>query len=227
VSTPSADDLDRLLARRRELLARDATRTSSESRLDDLRRWQAARLARTYADLHENPRYAQAVDFFLSDLYGAHDFSAREREITRAWRYLKRSLPEAPLRALGRAIELDVLTVELDHAMAAALPAGPLNDAAYAQAYRTVGQRAERERQIELVVRAGGDLDRAVQHAWMGVVLKAAHGPAHAAGFGVLQDFIERGYRAFKAMGTAREFLAIVRERETTLMEALFAGARK
>jgi hypothetical protein len=225
LSTQAANDLDRLLARRRDLHSRDATTAGFQARLHELRGWQAARLARTYADLHENPRYAPAVDFFLSDLYGTHDFTAREREMMRAWRYLKRSLPEAPLDALARAIELDVLTAELDHAMVATLPAGALTDPLYAQAYRSVGRRAARERQIELAIRAGEDLDRAVRHAWVGVVLKASHAPAHAAGFGVLQDFIERGYRAFKAMGSAGEFLGTIRERETALMEALFSGA--
>ncbi|HVY79625.1 MAG TPA: hypothetical protein VG994_01475 [Steroidobacteraceae bacterium] len=227
MSAQLANDLDRLLARRRELMSRDTATASFQSRLRELREWQAARLARTYADLHQNPRYAQAVDFFLSDLYGPHDFAAREREMMRAWRYLRHSLPEAPLHALGRALELDVLTAELDHAMVAALPSGAWNESSYAQAYRRVGRRPDRERQIELAVRSGEDLDRAVRHPWVGVVLKTAHAPAHAAGFGVLQDFIERGYRAFKAMGGAREFLAVIRERETALMEALFAGARK
>jgi hypothetical protein len=225
MSAAGIGELDRLLERKQALSTRDAPSPTFERRLKELRHWQSARLARTYADLRENPRYAPAVEFFLSDLYGTHDFTARDQEVARAWRYLKRSLPEAPLSALGRAIELDVITAELDYAVTRALGAGALNGGLYAQAYRKVGQREPRERQIELAFAAGQDLERAVKHAWVGALLKASRAPAHAAGFGVLQEFVERGYRAFKHMGEAGEFLATIRERETALMEALFAGA--
>jgi hypothetical protein len=223
--TGGIGELDRLLERKQALSARDAPTATFERRLKELRHWQSARLARTYADLRENPRYTPAVEFFLSDLYGAHDFTQRDQEIVRAWRYLKRSLPEAPLSALGRAIELDVVTAELDHAMTRAMGAGALNGSLYAQAYRKVGQRESRQRQIDLAFAAGEDLERAVQHAWVGALLKASRAPAHAAGFGVLQEFVERGYRAFRHMKGAREFLSAIRERETALMEALFTGA--
>jgi hypothetical protein len=223
----SSTDLDRLLVRKRELASKDASAAGFNRRLSELRQWQAARLARTYADLREDTRYAPALEFFLSDLYGDRDFAARDREMEQAWRYLKRSLPEAPLRALGDAMELDVLTAELDHAMVMAMPGGALNESLYAQAYRKVGQREARERQIELVIDAGKHLQRAVRHAWVGPLLKAARAPAHAAGFGVLQDFIERGYLAFRKLAGASEFLETIRERETALMEAWFSGAVK
>jgi hypothetical protein len=225
VNTGSTDELERLLARKHDLMSAGASDSAFESRLRELRQWQAARLARTYADLHENPRYAAAVEFFLSDLYGAHDFAARDQEMMRAWRYFKRSLPEAPRRALARAIELDVLTEELDRSMAAALLDQALDDESYANAYRFVGRRRARRRQIDLVVQAGADLDRAVRHTWVGPLLAAAHAPARAAGFGALQDFIERGYRAFRTMAGADEFLVTLRTRESALMEALFSGA--
>ena len=48
-----------------------------------LREWQAARLARTHADLLASPRFGQAAEFFLSDLYGPKDFSSRDEEVER------------------------------------------------------------------------------------------------------------------------------------------------
>ena len=54
--------------------------------------------------------------------------------------------------------------------------------------------------------------------------LRAAHVPAHAAGFGVLQDFLERGFAAFRNMSEAAPLLRKIRERETQLMEQLFSG---
>ena len=52
-----------------------------------------------------------------------------------------------------------------------------------------------------------------------------ARGPAHTAGFGGLQDFLERGLAAFERMGGAVQFLDNIRDRERTAMEALFAHA--
>jgi len=225
MSTEAVQNLEQLLARKGELASHGSETPEFAPRLRELRSWQAARLARTYGDLHQDPRYARGVDFFLSDLYGAQDFTSRDRDVMRAWRYLKRSLPATALEALGRAIELEVLSAELDHAMVAALPPGELNEAKYAKAYRAVGRRDARQRQIELVVGAGEDLERTVQRAWLGAMLRAARRPAHAAGFGVLQDFLERGYDSFKNMGSARKLLDAVRERETRIMEALLAGS--
>jgi len=54
--------------------------------------------------------------------------------------------------------------------------------------------------------------------------VRLARGPAHAAGFGLLQEFLERGLDAFEAMHGAQEFLGTVRTREQRAMERLMAG---
>ena len=126
------------------------------------------------------------------------------------------------MKVLGRAIEIDVLTLELDHAMVRALAPGPVTEAAYAAAYRAVDDRTSRARQIDLIVGVGEDLDRIVRRVWLGPLLKAAHFPAHAAGFGALQDFLERGYAAFRRMHGAEPLLRAIRERETRFMNSMF-----
>ena len=50
-------------------------------------------------------------------------------------------------------------------------------------------------------------------------------GPAAAAGLGALQGFLERGFDTFREMGGAREFLAVIANRERALAAALFGGA--
>jgi hypothetical protein len=221
---PTVRDLDQLLARKRALDARTAAASELSARVQELRAWQAARLARTYDDLSADARYTRAIEFFLTDLYGPLDLGSRDRQFSRAWRYLKRTLPGPALASLEQALELEVLSAELDHAMVAALPTGPVTGAGYASAYRQVGRREARERQIALVVAIGRDLNRIVKHAWIGAALRAAHVPAHAAGFGVLQDFLERGFAAFRNMSDAGPLLGSIRERETQLMEGLFSG---
>ena len=48
--------------------------------------------------------------------------------------------------------------------------------------------------------------------------------PARAAGLAVLQEFLERGFSAFRKMHGAGEFLATIDRRERALMDAIFAG---
>ncbi len=125
------------------------------------------------------------------------------------------------MKVLGQAIEIDVLTLELDHAMVRALGATAVTDATYAAAYRAVDDQASRTRQIDLIISVGEDLDRIVRRVWLGPLLKAAHVPAHAAGFGALQDFLERGYDAFRRMRGAEPLLKVIRERETRFMQSM------
>jgi len=220
----SLDDLDRLLKRKRALDVREAERPELAARLRELRGWQAGRLARTYEDLGNEPRYRAGLDFFLTDLYGPQDFAWRDRNIDRAWDRLKRTLPRALLSVLGEVVELESLTAQLDHAMVAELAPGTVTAASYAAAYRAVGQPAARKRQIELIIGIGARLDQAVAHPLIGLALRAARIPAYATGFGVLQSFLERGYTALRDMKGAASLFELIRVRETRLMEALFQG---
>lgn len=217
--------VDELLARKTLLETRVHAETGLDNRLRELRTWQATRLARTYADFHADPQFTRAVDFFLADVYGPQEFTRRDRDLARAWSYLKRTLPRAALDSLTRAIELQVLTTELDLELVAALPEGPMTQQTYESAYRVVMRRGARVHQIDLIVAIGERLNRIVRHAWIGLALRAAHAPAHAAGFGALQDFLERGFAAFHEMHDAQRLLRAIRDRETRLMDAILGAA--
>jgi hypothetical protein len=218
-------ELDELLRQRALLEASERGIAQSDTRLSALRLWQAARLARTYDDLRRDPQCADAIGFFLSDLYGLADHTHRDRDLTRAWELLKRTLPQAALEVLGSTLELQVLTAQLDQAMGAEIAPGPISWPLYAAAYRAVGRADARRRQIELVVRIGGDLERLVRHEWLALALRAARSPAQLAGFGALQDFLERGFAAFRKLPDSRRLLAAIQDRETRLSAALSSGA--
>ena len=218
------DGLSRLIERTEALQRIESADRALAERVRELRAWQAARLAKTYSDLAAEERQAPAIDFFLTDLYGPQDFSRRDRQLARARALLERTLPRGALRVLVDAVELYVLSGELDHALAKALAPGPISAQSYASAYRAAGRPADRRRQIELIVRIGERLAQAVGQPLMGLALRATHVPAHAAGFGALQDFLERGFEAFRRLGDARTFLDTIRARESALSEALFRG---
>ncbi len=221
----SAEEMDQLFARRRLLDAQLAAAPEVSRRLQELRTWQAARLAHTYADLRRDPQLSRGLEFFLTDLYGPHDFTRRNRQLSRAWGYFKRALPGSAIEVLAKAIELEVLTAELDQAMVSQLALEPLSGASYAAAYRGVGRPEQRQRQIDLIIALGEQLGRVVRHPAIGLALRAARAPAHAAGLGMLQDFLERGFSSFGHMQEPQRLLIAIREREEQLMQALFNGS--
>lgn len=217
--------LSRVLGVKREVA--DSAGGSGNARL--LAAWQARRLAVTYKDFSAEKRYQQAVKFFLDDLYGPEDFRQRDADLQKVLPIMLRVLPEAALAALSDALELQALTLELDHAMLALLEnefgfAQRLDSQMWSAAYRGCGRREARERQIALTVGAGRKLEQVVRKPMVYSLVLIARGPAMAAGFGALQSFVERGFRAFRSMRGAHSFIDAVEQRETRLMEQLFAG---
>jgi len=194
-------------------------------RLAELKAWQSQRLARTYADLASQARYKAATSFFLEDLYGPKDFSGRDEELMRIVPVMQKILPHHAVETAALAIELEALSEALDHALAKALPAGPLDEARYAEAYRKSSTREERTRQIDLVEAVGRRLDALVKKPLIGGTLKLMRKPAHMAGLGDLQDFLEEGYEAFRTMKGCDEFLDALKTREMAILNRLFSGA--
>jgi hypothetical protein len=220
-------DLARLIAQRASI-ASDPADAADRRRL---RAWQAARLARTYADLLANPRYRPAADFFLSDLYGARDPSRRDADMAQVVPLFARMLPVLALRTVVLAVRLEALSEELDRAIIVALreEGGPealaaLDEARYAGAFRRAGTRGGREAQIAVTGEIGAALDRLTKLPALGTALRFMRGPASAIGVSELHQFLERGFRAFRHMGDSSRFLQTIRSRETAILVQLYAG---
>ncbi len=203
-----------------------ATAREAQQRMR-LREWQAERLALTYGDLLENERFGSAAEFFLANLYGSKDFSARDADIARLIPLMSKALPLSGLETVLHAVELDALSERFDAEMAAELQRRGvriLDGASYAAAYRKVGDRPGRERQIALIGETGGALDRLTRRPLIRGLLRVMREPAQLAGMGAIQSFMERGFDTFHRMGQAEEFLETIRARETQLLNDLFAG---
>ena len=217
-------ELRQLLDRNTALRNVFADSPQSRARLAELQQWQSQRLLRSHSDLRASPRYRAAVEFFFNELYSGGDPHARDRDLQRVHHAMEKLLPREALRALMLAIELEIISQELDAEVVRGLPAGPITVASYAEGYRRAGRRPDRERQIELLGLIGGYLDQVVRKPIIRALVRLARGPAHAAGFGTLQEFLERGLDAFEAMHGAGEFLTTIRDREVRAMERVFAG---
>lgn len=199
--------------------------TTSPERLQELKHWQSERLARSYADVAAVPRYRAATAFFLEDLYGPKDFSRRDQEMMRILPTMSRLLPTSAVETAALAIELEALSEDLDHRLANALAPGPIDEARYAEAYRASSSRAQRERQVTLIGEVGRRLDALVKKPLLMRTLKLMRSPAKLAGLQDMQDFLERGFNSFRDMDGADEFLSLVQERETAILNRLFSGA--
>jgi hypothetical protein len=201
---------------------RDAALSQALARLGA---WQSRRLGATYADLAGTPRYADAIAFFQSDLYGG-DFARRDADLARVVPLMVRMLPERVIATVALAMELNALSQELDRLLLAALPRGVAEPtvAQYCRAFRAMDHRELRQRQVELIVDIGRGLDGVVRKPFIHAALVMMRTPARLAGLGVLHDFLERGFDAFHRMGGADEFLATIDRRERALFERIFAG---
>lgn len=230
---------------------------------NSIARWQARRLRRTYADLEAQPRYAAAIRFFESDLYGGGDFARRDADLARVVPVMKRLLPDAVITTVATAVELNALSFDLDAALGRELTGtrsrtagkgGASTDgkavdgaaggavaadttavdaaapeaftvAEYCAAYLAAGRYDDRVLQIRMAGEVGVALDRYVRKPMLRTALGIMHKPAHVAGLGALQDFLERGFDAFARMGGAVEFLATVETRERAAHDAIVAGS--
>ena len=197
--------------------------------LPELRRWQAQRLENSFAAFLEDPRSAPAARFFLTDVYGEHDFARRDEDIARVLPMMQRLLPAALLRTVADGIELGALTHAFDLRLGQALeriaPTRKRLDAPlYAKAYREAGLPRLRSHQIDLIGDVGKGLAAALRMPGVAMLLKLSRGPAKAAGLSELQGFLERGFSAFAELGDAEAFLDRIDRSEREVSRRLFAG---
>lgn len=189
--------------------------------------WQSRRLRMTYADLAADPRYSAAIQFFQNDLYGGADFSRRDADLARVVPMMVKVLPEGMIATTALAVELNALSQELDSVLVTRLPRADayFSVPEYCKAYRRTGNFPLRRRQIKLIVEVGTALDHFVHKPLIRTALAMMRQPARLAGMSALQDFLERGFAAFRDMGDAKAFLSVIEERETQIMDAIVGGA--
>ena len=231
------DCVTRVAALRQASLAEPALHAAILS----VKRFQAQRFATTYADLLAGGPYRDAARFFLDELYGENDYSQRDAQFSRIAGALQTFFPKQVVAIAVSLALLHALTEELDHSMGVewlskqsvtatekTKTANLSEPERYENAWRAVGRRSDRDAQLNDVIEVGDELDKLTRATGLRMMLKMMRRPAHAAGLSSLQEFLETGFDTFAQMNGrskgAQEFLAIVRKRESELIEALFAG---
>lgn len=194
-----------------------------DARVHAIKRFQHDRFQRTYADLLASDRQRAAAVFFLEELYGPQDFSARDAQFARIVPAMTRLFPREIVRTVRALAELHALSERLDGEMASALEDGELDLPAYRRAWQSTGQATAREHQIALMLEIGGALSRYTRSAMLRRTLQLMRTPARAAGLGALQQFLERGFDTFGALARPDAFLGTIAERERRIGRWLFS----
>ena len=222
----AADKFRRAIARSNALHAEYLDDQGLYESYDRFTRWQLDYMLPFFSDLLEPEGYSEAVDFIVSDLAGV-GISERDREIQRATPVIVRSLPAHPLETAAAAVELNARALEINLSICRELLVDgklPENIAEtdYCAACREVSTYKECMELVDLAVELGETLKRLVRVPLIGGLLRTMRKPAHAAGFGALQEFLETGYVTFRRIADIDRFLAHLRERMSQVFERIY-----
>ena len=198
------------------------------SLVQKLEQWQTTRLKHTHQDLYQHPRYTQALDFLLQDLYSPTQFTRRDDDLERIFPVMVRMVPESALGTIAKLVELNLLTQRLDMALAAEmqnrLPSPEITESLYTSCFRSSHQLKDRQQQIDLVLTVGCELESYVNSRFLSFGLGVTESAANMAGLGQLHNFLTRGMAAFRSMGKVGPLLQTITERESDLMRRIHAG---
>jgi hypothetical protein len=195
---------------------------------DRFTRWQLDYMLPFFSDLLEPKGYAEAVDFVVSDLCGV-GISERDRDIERATPVIVRSLPGRSLDTAAAAVELNAAALEINlgiwHGLRAdgELPA-VISESAYVTACRAASSFEECMDLVQLAVELGDTLKSLVRIPLIGGLLRTMRAPAHAAGFGALQEFLETGFITFRKISDINHFLDLLHHRMHQIFDRIYHG---
>ena len=128
---------------------------------------------------------------------------------------------------MSEAFELQAISLEFDMKMAGHMDQKHLDSLdmdRYCDVYRACSDQPGRKRQIQLIRKLGYDLEMLVRKPLINYLVRLLRAPAHAAGFGSLQEFLESGLVSFRALEDPAYFIETIYEREWSAMQRMFAG---
>jgi hypothetical protein len=224
----AASKFRRAIARSNELHAEYLDDPGLYAAYDRFTRWQLDYMLPFFSHLLDPEGYAEAVDFIVSDLAGV-GVSERDREIERATPVIVRSLPAYPLETAAAAVELNARVLEINLGICRELRVGNelppvISEQDYFIACRRVSSYEECMELVHLAANLGETLKRLVRVPLIGGLLRTMRKPAHAAGFGALQEFLETGYLRFGRISDIDRFLGLLRVRMDQVFERIYCS---
>ena len=222
----AATKFRRAIARSNELHAEYLGDPDLMASYDRFTRWQLDYMLPFFADLLEPKGYAEAIDFVVSDLCGV-GISARDRDIERATPIIVRSLPAHPLETASAAVELNAGALEINLGIWRGLLAdgelpADITEGEYMAACHATSSYEECMELVQLAVELGHTLKNLVNVPLIGGLLRTMRAPAHAAGYGALQEFLETGFITFRQISDIDRFLELLHHRMDQIFDHIY-----
>jgi len=173
--------------------------------------WQVSYMSPFYDDFRTAKDYADAVDFVISDLTGI-GISKRDQDMARLIPVMTKMLPKRALQALADAMRLNARILQINYSIYRDLYGSrqentDISERDYCLSCRRASKLDDCLELVSLTRRVGEDLDRIIRIPVLGVILRAMRAPARLAGFGDMQNFLEKGYSTFGTIGDIGKFL--------------------
>jgi hypothetical protein len=208
-------------------LDQEIDQSGLRNQINLLRNWQCKRLLLSYDALYQQKNYRPAIDFFTDELYGANDFSQRDKDIKKVLPMMEAVLSNNTIRTFEIALKLNVLSYQLDIGLVRQLSANEcISSNIYAQAYKACDNQALREKQLDFIKLLANDLAGFANRGSIMLMLKLSRKPAKIVGLGELQNSLERGAKAFRKIGKLDLFITPILEGEKLIMQQLFNGVQ-
>ena len=193
---------------------------------DRFANWQFDYLLPLFSDMYDRPGYAEAIDFTMSDLAGI-GISNRDRDLERAATAITNMLPLKALTTISVAAEMNARILKVNIGICRSLLVNDelperITEYAYCVACRDASSLEECLELVHLVTELGRTLKSLIHIPMIGITLRAMRMPAHAAGFGALQEFLENGYGTFRQIPDIEHFLSEIELRMTDIFEKIY-----
>jgi hypothetical protein len=186
---------------------------------------QSNRLRRDHADLAAESQYREIGQFFFEEMYGPHDFSARDQQAHRLHQFVHLA-PGLAVRDVQDVLELLELTNKLDDFVARWLLTlgAPLDfdEATYERAYRLCANYDDRVRQLELIRSSLYSVYRIARKPLIGAMLQRTHALAQTLGMREIHQFLLRGYQAIQPVRDIHRFVETVILRERDRLDRIY-----
>lgn len=190
--------------------------------------WQLEYMLPFFGDLYARDGYAEAIDFTMSDLAGI-GISSRDRDLERAAPAITTILPLPALTTIATAADMNARVLKINLAICRCLLVGNdlparITETEYCRACREASSLDEVVDLVHLITGLGRTLRSLVNVPMIGITLRAMRAPAHAAGFGALQEFLEKGYRTFRQIPDVERFLGEIEARMIEVFERIYTA---
>jgi hypothetical protein len=193
---------------------------------DRFTNWQLDYLLPFFSELYAVDGYSAAIDFTMSDLAGV-GISSRDRDLERAAPAITTMLPLGALETIAAAAEMNARVLKINIGICRRLLVGnelpaDITEYDYCVACRKASSLEECVGLVHLITGLGETLKSLVQIPMIGITLRTMRAPAHATGFGALQDFLENGYFTFREIPDIDHFLGELENRMVEVFERIY-----